>query len=168
MNKVDWWESWLMKKLIDEKVDWWEIWNSIMKEWMMLTIEWNFLFSSASRNVIANKKKERKRNFVPANVGIFSIFLFFVNAVLFSTIYHEVDISKSISWTEKYPWIFQTKDYDISARALFWSFCCDITYCIVIPTVLLYGAPTIRRKWENIGIITYFREKLYYKATALI
>ena len=146
-----------------------------MKELTMLTLDslrdWkdsNFLFSSASRNVIANKKKERKRNFAPANVGIFSIFLFFVNAVLFSTIYHEVDISKSISWTEKYPWIFQTKDYDISARALFWSFCCDITYCIVIPTVLLYGTPTIRRKWENIGIITYFRENLYCKATSQV
>ena len=26
MNKVDWWESWLMRKLIDENVDWWESW----------------------------------------------------------------------------------------------------------------------------------------------
>ena len=26
MNKGDWWESWLMRKLIGEKVGWWEIW----------------------------------------------------------------------------------------------------------------------------------------------
>ena len=26
MNKVDWWESWFMRKSIDEKVDWWESW----------------------------------------------------------------------------------------------------------------------------------------------
>ena len=24
MNKVDWWKSWLTRKLIDVKVDWWE------------------------------------------------------------------------------------------------------------------------------------------------
>ena len=24
MNKVDWWESWLMRESIDEKVHWWE------------------------------------------------------------------------------------------------------------------------------------------------
>ena len=23
MNKVDWWESWLIRKSMDEKVDWW-------------------------------------------------------------------------------------------------------------------------------------------------
>ena len=26
MNEVNWWESWLMRKLIDEKVNWWESW----------------------------------------------------------------------------------------------------------------------------------------------
>ena len=25
-EKIDWWESQLMRKLIDEKVDWWERW----------------------------------------------------------------------------------------------------------------------------------------------
>ena len=25
-EKVDWWESWFMRKSIDEKVDWWESW----------------------------------------------------------------------------------------------------------------------------------------------
>ena len=25
-EKIDWWESWLIRKSIDEKVDWWEGW----------------------------------------------------------------------------------------------------------------------------------------------
>ena len=26
MNKIDIWESWLIRKLIDEEVNWWESW----------------------------------------------------------------------------------------------------------------------------------------------
>ena len=48
---------------------------------------WRYLrkheVSNTALNVI-DKKRQRKRNFVPANVGIFSIFLFFVNAAIFS------------------------------------------------------------------------------------
>ena len=106
---------------------------------------WRYLrkheVSNTALNVI-DKKRQRKRNFVPANVGIFSIFLFFVNAAIFSMIYNQDLFNET---------------YDISARTLCWAFCCDITFCIVIPSVLLYGAPTIRRKWENINILTYFK-----------
>ena len=55
---------------------------------------WRFLkkheVSNTAAKTVSDKKKERKRNFVPANVGIFSIFLFFVNAAIFSIIYYQV------------------------------------------------------------------------------
>ena len=31
-EKVDWWESWLMRKLIDEKVDWWMMRKLILEK----------------------------------------------------------------------------------------------------------------------------------------
>ena len=44
MNKVDWWESWLMEKLNDEKVDWYYKWTN---GWTMVTLEslrnWEFI-----------------------------------------------------------------------------------------------------------------------------
>ena len=38
MRKVDWWESWLMRKLIDEKVDWWEGW--LMRKLIDEKVRW--------------------------------------------------------------------------------------------------------------------------------
>ena len=38
MYKVDWWESWFMRKLIDEKVDWWESW--LMKKLIDEKVDW--------------------------------------------------------------------------------------------------------------------------------
>ena len=41
MNKVDWCESWLIRKLIDEKVDWWK--SGLMRK---LIDDWrNFLMT---------------------------------------------------------------------------------------------------------------------------
>ena len=38
MNKVDWWESWLMRKLIDEKVNWWE--SQLMRKSIDEKVNW--------------------------------------------------------------------------------------------------------------------------------
>ena len=38
MNKVDWWESWLMRKSIDEKVDWWE--SQLMRKSIDEKVDW--------------------------------------------------------------------------------------------------------------------------------
>ena len=38
MNKIDWWESWLMRKLIDEKVDWRD--SQLMRKLIDYKVDW--------------------------------------------------------------------------------------------------------------------------------
>ena len=80
-----------------------------------------------------DRVKARKRNFVPANVGIISTVICF-------------------SATIQFFFYYRSKDYDNGTRAFLFNSQNDIIYCILCPGVVFYGAPTIRRSFTKAGL----------------
>ena len=71
-------------------------------------------------------KKERRRNLVPAKIGVYSfmilVFFFFVTGTVFSI-----------------PFL------DNGSRALLAAIFNDAYYCVLAPALVLYGVPSLQR-----------------------
>ena len=74
----------------------------------------------------SDSKKNRKKNFVPASVGILAMVLLSVYASIAAF------------------FIYQSEDYDNGTRAFIWNAINDFFFCLLSPMVVLYGAPSVR------------------------
>ena len=79
-----------------------------------------------------NKKKERKRNLVPAHLGIIVLFigLCYLFVMLFT-------------------YTYQSPDFDSATRAFLNATFLDLVHCVLSPLIILYGSIPARRKLKE-------------------
>ena len=70
-------------------------------------------------------KKERRRNLIPARIGIYAIFI-----LIFFTLFHYITYSIEMN---------------NGHRALLHAIASDAYYCIVAPAIVLYSIPSVVR-----------------------
>ena len=75
-------------------------------------------------------KKERRRNVIPARIGVYSIMLFCCSVFL-NGLAHSI------------PFL------DNETRLLVSAIFNDAYYCVVAPALILYGVPSLRRNLSN-------------------
>ena len=71
-----------------------------------------------------DKKKNRKRNLISANVGVFTLY--------FMCVYGSIQM------------VLYTIHVDLGTRQFIVSLIADLGLCIITPAIVLYNAPTIR------------------------
>ena len=81
-------------------------------------------------------KKERRRNLIPARIGIYAIFI-----LIFFILFHYITYSIEMNNCH---------------RALLHAIASDAYYCIVAPTIVLYSIPSVVRniKAKYVNIVT--------------
>ena len=81
-------------------------------------------------------KKERRRNLIPAKIGIYAIFI-----LIFFILFHYITYSIEMNNCH---------------RALLHAIASDAYYCIVAPTIVLYSIPSVVRniKAKYVNIVT--------------
>ena len=101
----------------------------------------------------SDKKRERKRNFLPAKVGIFGSFLF---CVYFTILFLSYSLEASPTCNYWVCWYLKLLlKADSGTKAFLLAFALDPFYCIMSPMLVFYGAPSIRRKirrWNRVYI----------------
>ena len=92
--------------------------------------DWSVNINTALHTALnaSDCKKNRKKNFVPASVGILAMVLLSVYTSIAAFL------------------IYQSEDYDNGTRAFIWNALNDFFFCLLSPMVLLYGAPSVRWK----------------------
>ena len=78
----------------------------------------------------SDQKKERKRNLVPAKTGLYLLILMGIYTVIH---------------TVSYSYIF-----DSGTREYFLSLAIDLLSCLIAPGIIVFQAPTITRKMNNV------------------
>ena len=87
-----------------------------------------FLLSLALH--IMDVKKERRRNLVPAKIGVYSLVILVFFGFLFGIV-HSI------------PFL------DNESRAILAAIFNDAYYCVLAPSLVLYGVPSLRRNLFN-------------------
>ena len=77
-----------------------------------------------------DKKKDRKRNFIPARASIMCAVVMVISYILYALLY-------SIQET-----------FDAATKAFLLSSYADFLPCVIGPGILILGAPAIRRKFK--------------------
>ena len=76
-----------------------------------------------------DKKKDRKRNFIPARASIMCAVVMVISYIMFALLY-------------------SIQDLDAATRAFLLCTYADCVPCIIGPGILILGAPAIRRKFK--------------------
>ena len=77
-----------------------------------------------------DKKKNRKRNLISANVGVFTLY--------FMCVYGSIQL------------VLYTIPINLGMRQFIVSLIADLGLCIITPAIVLYNAPIIRSQWSNL------------------
>ena len=96
---------------------------------------YRFLSNKTNKNTWmneTNRKKDRKRNLIPANVGMTVLTFYGVSVGLFMLTY-----------------TYKSNDFDSATRAFLNAAFVDITYCITNPVIIILGSVDARRKFTD-------------------
>ena len=77
----------------------------------------------------SNKKKEKKRNLMPAQVGFLSIVCYFITMVMFTSLY-----------------AYKSAKLDVASRAFCIAVYADLFHCLFSPLVILLGSADAKRR----------------------
>ena len=115
------------------------------------TYLYRFLKTQTENNIAlkeTDQKKNRKRNFVPASLGIVHIFLLVLSysgAMKTRFLNFDSDTDMVIKFSV-YIMMYMMFELDTGSRAYILAVYSDLYPAIISPSAILYGAPTIRRK----------------------
>ena len=84
-----------------------------------------------------DRKKDRKRNLVPARLGLVLIFFYFITVMLFMVTY-----------------TYKLDSFDSATRAFLNNAQTDLHICIFHPIIMLWGSKDARNKLKKIGQMT--------------
>ena len=94
-------------------------------------------------------RKERKRNLLPAWVGIYGILVFLAHTVAWQAAFV---IKVGLPHFRKLSTIILFQNgMDSSMRALIVAFSTDFYYCLYCPALVLYACPSVRRNCRLLG-----------------
>ena len=97
---------------------------------------YRFLANETKNNSAINevdRKKDRKRNFVPASIGMIVFIFHGFGVMLFMITY-----------------TYNSKIFDSATRAFLNAAFADCIHCIISPVILIYGSRDARRKYNEI------------------
>lgn len=99
---------------------------------------YKFLMNQADKRNLAminkvDRKRDRKRNFVPAQTGILMIFIVMVSVIFYAVTYSITSVLIHIK-------------LDAGTRAYLLALYNDLYPCLLSPLIVLFGAPTVRRQ----------------------
>ena len=104
--------------------------------------ELQYTFFAALRPV--DRKKNRKRNLISANVGILMLGFMLVNGTIQLNL-HILPLNLGRQFRFKYCYIDCL--FHPGLRQLITSIIYDLAYCIITPSVVFYNAPVVRRQY---------------------
>ena len=93
-----------------------------------------------------DRKKNRKRNLISANVGILMLGFMLVNGTIQLNL-HILPLNLGRQFRFKYCYIDCL--FHPGLRQLITSIIYDLAYCIITPSVVFYNAPVVRRQYPS-------------------
>ena len=109
-------------------------------EFILTTINISYVVFIALKEI--DKKKNRKRNLISANVGVFTLY--------FMCVYGSIQM------------VLYTIPIDLGTRQFIVSLIADLGMCIITPTIVLYNAPVIRSQFISDKFYIYLLLILFY------
>ena len=102
----------------------------------------------------ADKKKDRQRNIIPARASFHCAVLLVTSFMVYAVCYgipvrHTSHVTRDTANTQVTV-MLQTDNFDSSTRAYVLSVYSDLYPCILGPSSVVFGAPSIRRKLKSV------------------
>ena len=84
-----------------------------------------------------HRKKDRQRNLIPAKTGILVLTMVFLSSIIYCVMYG-----------------MTSQNFDVYTRSYYLGFLNDLFPCFISPMIVVFEAPVIRRKIDNLFYIT--------------